>query len=50
LATALTTRLNGRFGEDGSLAMQITVIGYRRVQGTRGVACEITVDARGERR
>jgi hypothetical protein len=50
LATALTTRLNGRFGSDGTLAMQVTVIGYRRVQGTRGVACEITVDARGERR
>lgn len=49
LATALTTRLNGRFGEDGTLAMQVTVIGYRRVQGSQGVACEITVEARGTR-
>jgi hypothetical protein len=49
LATALTTRLNGRFGEDGTLAMQVTVIGYRRVQGSQGVACEITVEARGRR-
>lgn len=49
LATALTTRLNGRFGNDGTLAMQVTVIGYRRVQGTKGVACEITVEARGTR-
>jgi hypothetical protein len=49
LATALTTRLNGRFGDDGTLAMQVTVIGYRRVQGTKGVACEITVEARGTR-
>lgn len=49
LATALTTRLNGRFGEDGTLAMQVTVIGYRRVQGAKGVACEITVEARGRR-
>lgn len=49
LATALTTRLNGRFGDDGTLAMQVTVIGYRRVQGAKGVACEITVEARGKR-
>ncbi len=49
LATALTTRLNGRFSEDGTLAMQVTVIGYRRVQGAKGVACEITVEARGTR-
>jgi len=49
IATALTTRLNGRFGEDGTLALQVTVIGYRRVQGTQGVACEITVQARGTR-
>lgn len=49
LATALTTRLTGRFGEDGSLALQVNVIGYRRVQGTRGVACHIIVDATGRR-
>jgi hypothetical protein len=49
LATALTTRLTGRFGNDGSLALQVNVIGYRRVQGTRGVACHIIVDATGRR-
>jgi hypothetical protein len=49
IATALTTRLNGRFSEDGTLAVQVTVIGYRRVQGAKGVACEITVEARGTR-
>ena len=49
LATALTTRLTGRFGEDGTLALQVNVIGYRRVQGTRGVACHIIVDATGRR-
>ncbi len=50
LATALTTRLNGRFGENGALSMQVTVIGYRRVQGTAGVSCQITVQASGEKR
>lgn len=50
LATALTTRLNGRFNADGTLAMQVNVIGYRRVQGTSGVACHIIVDATGTRR
>lgn len=49
LATALTTRLNGGFTADGQLSVQITVIGYRRVQGTRGVACQITVQANGTR-
>ncbi|MCU0615738.1 MAG: hypothetical protein MUD17_01455 [Gemmatimonadaceae bacterium] len=49
LATALTTRLTGRFGEDGTIALQVNVIGYRRVQGTRGVACHIIVDATGRR-
>jgi len=48
LATALTTRLNGRFS-DGKLALQVNVIGYRRVQGTSGVACHIIVDATGTR-
>jgi hypothetical protein len=50
LATALTTRLNGRFNADGTLAMQVNVIGYRRVQGTSGVACHIIVYATGTRR
>jgi hypothetical protein len=50
MATALTTRLSGRFGDDGTLALQVNVIGYRRVQGTRGVACHIIVDATGRRR
>ncbi len=50
LATALTTRLNGRFGADGDLTMQVTVIGYRRVQGSAGVSCQITVQASGEKR
>ncbi len=50
LATALTTRLNGRFNADGTLALQVNVIGYRRVQGTSGVACHIIVDATGTRR
>jgi hypothetical protein len=50
LATALTTRLNGRFGTDGTLSLQVTVIGYRRVQGTAGVSCQITVQAAGEKR
>ncbi len=49
LATALTTRLNGRFNPDGSLTLQVNVIGYRRVQGTSGVACHVIVDATGEK-
>jgi hypothetical protein len=49
LATALTTRLNGRFEDDGALTLQVNVIGYRRVRGTQGVACHIIVDARGSR-
>jgi len=48
LATALTTRLSGRFS-DGKIALQVNVIGYRRVQGTTGVACHIIVDATGTR-
>jgi len=48
LATALTTRLSGRFA-DGKLALQVNVIGYRRAQGTTGVACHIIVDATGTR-
>ncbi len=49
LATALTTRLSGWIAPDGSLALQVNVIGYRRVQGTSGVSCHIIVDATGTR-
>lgn len=49
LATALTTRLSGWIAPGGELALQVNVIGYRRVQGTSGVSCHIIVDATGTR-
>ncbi len=49
LATALTTRISGWISPERTLALQINVIGYRRVQGTSGVSCHIIVDATGSR-
>ena len=34
---------------DGSLTLQVNVIGNHRVQGTSGVACHVIVDATGEK-
>jgi hypothetical protein len=47
-ATAVTTRLSGRFVETG-IEGTMTVIGYRRVRGGGDVTCTSILDATGRR-
>jgi hypothetical protein len=46
--TALTTRLNGRFSADGSLALTVNIVFYRRLRSGE-VTCNVTVQADGTR-
>lgn len=48
-STALTTRLTGQFLPDGVLAMQVSIVFFRRMRTGRDVTCTVTVDATGRR-
>ncbi len=48
-STALTTRLTGQFKGDGSLALQVNIVFFRRMREGRDVTCNVTVNAAGRR-
>jgi hypothetical protein len=48
-STALTTRLNGRFEESGTMSLVVSVILYRRTRGGGDITCNATVKAIGTR-
>ncbi len=48
-STALTTRLTGQFKADGSLALQVIIVFYRRMREGRDLTCTVTVNAAGTR-
>jgi hypothetical protein len=48
-STALTTRLTGQFKADGSLALQVIIVFFRRMREGRDVTCTVTVNATGTR-
>lgn len=48
-STALTTRLNGQFTDDGALAMQVNIVFFRRMRSGGDIACNVTVNATGTR-
>ncbi len=48
-STALTTRLNGRFEESGTMSLVVSVILYRRTRGGGAITCNATVKAIGTR-
>ena len=46
--TALTTRLNGKFGATGALDLTVNIVFYRRLRSGE-VTCNVTVKAAGQR-
>jgi hypothetical protein len=46
--TALTTRLNGRFGAAGALDLTVNIVFYRRLRAGE-LTCNVTVKATGQR-
>lgn len=48
-STALTTRLTGQFKTDGSLALQVIIVFFRRMREGRDLTCTVTVNATGTR-
>lgn len=48
-STALTTRLTGQFAANGSLAMTVNIVFFRRMRAGGDLACNVTVNAVGQR-
>ncbi|QJR35607.1 hypothetical protein [Gemmatimonas groenlandica] len=48
-STALTTRLTGQFRANGSLALTVNIVFFRRVRSGADLACTVTVKAEGQR-
>ena len=48
-STALTTRLTGRFRANGSLALTVNIVFFRRMRTGADLACMVTVQAEGQR-
>jgi hypothetical protein len=48
-STALTTRLTGQFTADGKLALQVSIVFFRRMREGRDITCTVTVKADGQR-
>jgi hypothetical protein len=48
-STALVTRLSGRFPPDGSLALTVSIVFYRRMKVGADLACTVYVNANGAR-
>jgi len=48
-STALTTRLTGQFRADGSLALTVNIVFFRRMRSGADLACTVTVKAEGRR-
>ncbi len=48
-STALTTRLTGQFRADGSLALTVNIVFFRRMRSGADLACTVTVKAEGQR-
>ena len=48
-STALTTRLTGQFRANGSLALTVNIVFFRRMRSGADLACTVTVQAEGQR-
>jgi hypothetical protein len=48
-STALTTRLTGQFRANGSLALTVNIVFFRRMRSGADLACTVTVKAEGQR-
>lgn len=48
-STALTTRLNGRFNGDGTLALEVNIVFFRRMRTGGDLGCNVTITAAGTR-
>jgi hypothetical protein len=48
-STALTTRLTGQFKTDGSLALQVSIVFFRRMREGRDITCTVNIKADGKR-
>lgn len=48
-STALTTRLTGQFRTNGTLALTVNIVFFRRMRGGADLACTVTVKAEGQR-
>ncbi len=48
-STALTTRLTGEFRTNGSLALTVNIVFFRRMRTGADLACTVTVKAEGQR-
>jgi hypothetical protein len=48
-STALTTRLTGQFKANGSIALTVNIVFFRRMRSGADLACTVTVNAEGRR-
>lgn len=48
-STALTTRLTGQFRANGTLALTVNIVFFRRMRSGADLACTVTVKAEGQR-
>lgn len=48
-STALTTRLTGQFRTNGSIALTVNIVFFRRMRSGADLACTVTVKAEGQR-
>lgn len=48
-STALTTRLTGQFRANGSIALTVNIVFFRRMRSGADLACTVTVKAEGQR-
>jgi hypothetical protein len=48
-STALVTRLSGRFPADGSLALTVSIVFYRRMKVGADLGCTVYINANGAR-
>ena len=48
-STALTTRLTGQFRQNGSIALTVNIVFFRRMRSGADLACTVTINAEGQR-
>jgi len=46
-STALTTRLTGQFRPDGILALQVSIVFFRRMREGQDLTCSVNIQATG---
>jgi len=48
-STALTTRLTGQFLKDGAVALQVSIVFFRRMRTGEDLACTVNINATGKK-